>query len=273
VSLADARGERISASWAKERDAARARVEKLEESLLKDKGRVQIITVPEGVEVTIVGQVRPGPADKSPLTRYLVPGTHVVRVVLPASGAAREVSFPVGVGQSVEVDIDLGPEGRSEVRVNGRSVGGEDNPELRENPPEVLPNGVDATDEVSPLLAQEHGLWTRLGTAGISLGGAAIAVGIVFALQGAGLDDEASCSGDFCEVDAPLRALVRADSDTAWSRATGAFITGGVLLAGGIVAVVLDPHRAAPEGNGASKPRVTPWLSPDGAGLSGIVSF
>ncbi len=275
VAQADSRGARISEHWAAVREDVRAKVKKLEEGLLKDKGRVVIITTPEGAEVTFVGSNRAGPADKTPVTRYLAPGTHVARIIAPGSGEAREVTFPVGVGQHVEVKVGLEASGESTVAVDGQLVGRKASPEVAVSEPVGPPNPIEASPEVGeePLGGEATGLWTRLGTAGITLGGAAVAVGIVFALQGAGLDDEASCSGEICNIDAPLRALVRADSDTAWGRATGAFIVGGALLAGGIVAVVLDPDRAASAGSGAFKPRVTPWLSPDGAGLSGTVSF
>jgi hypothetical protein len=295
VTAADKRGARISERWANSRDEARAKVKAVETELMKTKGRVTITTVPEGAEVTVLGNVRPGPADKTPVTRYLPAGTHVARVV--GSKDTREISFPIAVGQRVDVQVDLREGGVSTVSVDGKPVGREavalaekaagdaaetgkagdaaetgkagDAETLDGAATSVAEGPVEPLD--SALLTGGVGLWTRLGTASISVGAAAVAVGLVFALQASGLDDEAACSGDLCGVDAPLRTLVRADADTSWTRATGAFIAGGALLAGGIVAVLMDPEPA--RATVTPQTHVTPWLGPDGAGLVGQLRF
>lgn len=118
------------------------------------------------------------------------------------------------------------------------------------------------------LVKRETGTWTKVGTVAVALGGASLAAGVVFILQASGLDDEAACSGLACEVDQPLRARVRDEASVAWTRAAGALIAGAILVGGGITAIVKDEPDEP-----KTSTTISPWFSPEGAGVSGIVRF
>ena len=64
-----------------------------------------------------------------------------------------------------------------------------------------------------------------------------------------------------------LRAHVRRDAEVAWDRATGTFVVGGLLVAGGVIALLLD------DGDEAPTTSLAPWIGPSGAGLGGQVRF
>jgi len=107
---------------------------------------------------------------------------------------------------------------------------------------------------------------TSLGAVAIAAGAASVAIGLVFAMNAAGFDDEAACDGAACDDDQRLREQVRRDASVAWNRATGTFIAGGLLIAGGVIAIVLDddPPTSA----------LLPWFGPNGAaGVSTQVRF
>lgn len=131
----------------------------------------------------------------------------------------------------------------------------------------VEPRPVPDPDDLS-LVKRETGTWTKVGTVAIALGGASLAAGVVFVLQATGLDDEAACSGLACEVDQPLRARVKDEASVAWTRAAGALIAGAILVGGGITAIIKDEPDEP-----ASSTTISPWFSPEGAGVSGLVRF
>ena len=110
-------------------------------------------------------------------------------------------------------------------------------------------------------------LGESLGTVAIAAGGASMVVGITFALIASGLDDEAACSGAACDRDIALRERVRRDADVAWDRTAGTMIVGGLLVAGGVLAIVLTDDDAP------TASYVLPWVGPDGGGLSGQLRF
>jgi hypothetical protein len=131
----------------------------------------------------------------------------------------------------------------------------------------VEPRPVPDPDDLA-LVKRETGTWTKVGTVAVALGGASLAAGVVFILQATGLDDEAACSGLACEVDQPLRARVKDEASVAWTRAAGALIAGAILVGGGITAIVKDEPDEP-----AGSTTISPWFSPEGAGVSGLVRF
>lgn len=135
------------------------------------------------------------------------------------------------------------------------------------NDGKVEPRPVPDPDDLA-LVKRETGTWTKVGTVAVALGGASLAAGVVFILQATGLDDEAACSGLACEVDQPLRARVKDEASVAWTRAAGALIAGAILVGGGITAIVRDEPDEP-----KSSTTISPWFSPEGAGVSGLVRF
>lgn len=131
----------------------------------------------------------------------------------------------------------------------------------------VEPRPVPDPDDLA-LVKRETGTWTKVGTVAVALGGASLAAGVVFVLQASGLDDQAACSGLACEVDQPLRARVKDEASVAWTRAAGALIAGAILVGGGITAIIKDEPDEP-----TSSTTISPWFSPEGAGVSGLVRF
>lgn len=298
---ADRRG-RLPSHWATIRDEARTSISRLDAQVLKTKARVTLVTVPEGADVEIVGTPRRPNAERTPTNRYFAPGNHTVRVSLDAN-QSREVAFSVEAGQTVELKIDLRPTAPKDLAVTESRapsmLGAAPSVEVVKvatgpNPADPKATGTtttttpaDASSSANaqptttpieprplldpddpPLVSPETGTWTKVGRVAITLGGASLAAGVVFVLQGAGLDDEAACSGLACEVDGPLRERVKDEAGIAWRRAAGALIVGALLVGGGITAIVRDTPDEP-----AATTTISPWLSPDGAGISGAVRF
>lgn len=303
---ADRRG-RLPSHWAAIRDEARTTISRLDTEVLKTKARVIINTTPEGAEVEVVGTTKRPGNERTPTTRYFAPGSHTLRIV--KDEANREVAFTVTAGQAIELKVDLRPDAPSDLAVTETKapgvLGSQPTVEVVKttpttgntvttNPKDASSGGAatdpsdpanaagpkaDPTDapveprptldpEDPPLVREPTGTWTKVGTVAITLGGASLAAGVVFVLQAAGLDDEAACSGLACEVDQPLRARVKDEASVAWARAAGSLIAGALLVGGGITAIVRDtPDKPT------SSTTISPWLSPDGAGLSGTVRF
>ncbi len=274
---ADRRPRPLSAQWVVMRDEARQKVARMDAEVMKTKGRVTIVTTPEGAEATFVGggAFVPDKVPKTPVSAYFEPGTHTVRVRHPATEAVREVSFTVAVGSAVRLDIDLRPNARPDTAVAeapGKTVLGQDENAAPTPAPEVPETsfievpGEDPDPEGPPVRDGGASLGESLGTVAIAAGTASLAVGVTFALIASGLDDEAVCAGAACDRDVALRERVRRDADVAWDRMTGTMIVGGLLVVGGVLAIVLTDD--APTAS-----YVTPWVGPDGGGLSGQLRF
>ncbi|MBL8787459.1 MAG: PEGA domain-containing protein [Deltaproteobacteria bacterium] len=275
VEGADARGTNLPAHWVVMRDDARTTIARLDKDLMEKRGRVTLTTEPPGAEVSFVGNAGskvPEKTPKTPVTAYFEPGTHAVRLLHRASNAAREVSFTVTAGKAVELKVDLRPNAPAELAVQetagpailGQKPGTETAPaEVVATPVETRP---DEDKEGPPIKRPGPSTWVRVGSVAVALGGAALAVGTVFVVQGVGLDDEAACSGAACDVDVALRAQVRREASVAWDRATGALIAGAVLVGGGIAAILLldDPEEST---------SFVPWIGPSGGGVTGQLRF
>jgi len=283
LAAAERRVRPLPAQWVVMRDEARQKVARMDVEILKTKGRVTLISTPEGAEAIFARGVAanlPDKTPKTPVTAYFEPGTHTVRLRVPATETAREISFTVSAGSVIDLRVDLRPGARSDTAISenaGPPVLGQlppqdgDPPRLEpseDEPVTVIREPYDGSDrDGPPVRSPETSIIRSLGTISIAAGGAALAMGMTFALVAAGLDDEAACTGGACEVDKALRTHVRRDADVAWDRATGTFIVGGLLVAGGIAAILLDDMDDAPATS------LTPWIGPDGAGLSGQVRF
>lgn len=297
VREADRRG-RLSDEWASLRDEARTEMARLDAKVLETRARVVINSTPEGAEIEIVGTPgRPKP-DTTPATRYFAPGAHTVRLTLREPRAQREVTFSVTAGQTTELKVDLRPGAPQDVAIvetpaptvlGQRPPADSPGPSTPTTPsatPTVTPTPVGDPGSTTPtdlppieprtlpdpddvaLVRSGPGPLTRIGTVAITLGAAALAAGTVFTLQWLGLEDEAECAGLACEVDQPLRARVRADAGIARDRAIGSIIAGVVLVGGGITAIIRD----TPDEPTATT-TISPWLSPDGAGVTTRLRF
>ncbi len=281
LTAADRRERPLPAQWVVMRDEARLKIARADVEVLKTKGRVTIISTPEGAEATVIGggATLADRAPKTPLTAYFEPGSHSVRLRVPATEATREVSFTVSVGSTIELRVDLRPDARPDTAVvenPGRPVLGQ-RPPTEGAPPQDVPGeepvtmieelGDDDDPEGPPVRDSGSSIAGSLGVVSLAAGGAALAMGVTFALVAAGLDDEARCGGAACDVDVGLRAHVRRDAEVAWDRATGTFVVGGLLVAGGVIALLLD------DGDEAPTTSLAPWIGPSGAGLGGQVRF
>lgn len=287
LAAADKRPRPLSAQWVVMRDEARLKIARADVEVLKTKGRVTIISTPEGAEATVIGggATLADKTPRAPLTAYFEPGSHSVRLRIPATEATREVSFTVAAGSVIELRVDLRKGAKPDTAVSeypGPPVLGQlaPNGDPNAEPPGDTPSDVgvveapkdgpiDDDPEGPPVRRSSSSIMESLGTVSIAAGGAALAMGVTFALVASGLDDEARCSGAQCDVDVGLRDHVRRDADVAWDRATGTLVVGSLLVAGGIVALIFD------DGDDGDAPSTTlvPWIGPSGGGLGGYVRF
>lgn len=281
VEAVERRTSRVPGQWVDMRERARATIARLDRELLGTRARVRIDSHPSGAAVTLAPEVAaslPERAPRTPITAYFTPGEHRVQLLDRARDRPREVTFTVTAGRAIDLHVDLTGETLPEealLEKPGEPVLGRSsavNPDapvdahVDSEAPPIAPADAFAPDgDAPPIRAPRSPLLATLGTAAIAAGAASLAVGAVFAVVGAGLDDEAACTGAACERHQKLRAEVREDADVSWSRATGALIFGGALVAGGVIALLLDDDAPATT--------VGPWLGPDGGGLGGAVRF
>lgn len=297
VDAADRRGERLMDPWTKLRDDMRTAIGRLDGDLLQKRARVTITTLPPGATVTVVSGGVPvrGDSERTPSTRYFGKGSHTVRLASSESGASREVRFTVEVGQTLELKVDLRPGAPTDHGVI-EGVG----PALRGQTPGGAPGTNDpgagkvivevegpadqdrdpTDDEPPPQTRTLRSPVRTIGIAAAAAGVAALAIGAVFVTSGEGLDDELeACArpGSGCRGTAPELAALGRERDVQYDRATAAFITGGVLVAGGIVAILVFGDETTVEGQGAidvpGTTRVVPFAGPDGAGVTATMSF
>jgi len=288
VDAADRRGPRLSDSWARQRDEARSAIGRIDQELLLKGARVNISSIPEGAEVTVGGAGSPSSVDKTPTIHYFAPGSHSVRVRAPDSGETRELRFTVERGQTLELKIDLrkgaptmhgviegtGPAMRGQTPGPGE-VGAHDGVVTIDNGA-VVKTPPDDDDGEGPPQTQTTGTTgTTIGIAAISVGAASLAAGTVFLLSGKGLrDDFQACKAPGSGCTATAKALNQAehDADVQYNRATAAYIAGGVLVVGGIIAVLVFDDVGVVEHDSRAT-TITPWVSPDGAGVAGSLRF
>ncbi|MFO0750696.1 MAG: hypothetical protein U1F43_34255 [Myxococcota bacterium] len=308
VDAADRRGQRLGEIWGHQRDDARTAIARLDTELLQKKARVTIASIPDGAEVTIVSGaiLVPGSTQKTPTIHYFAPGSHMVRLFSAETKASREINFSVEAGQTLELKADLragaptdygiiegaGPALRGQTPAadtgdpgmghgNGSVVvevqGGPDShgPGGANGP--GGPKGPDGDDDPDgpPQTVTHHSVFRTLGVVGVAAGIGTLAAGAVFLANGSGLDDEfraCAAPGSGCSAKAAALNALEHEADVQYTRSTVAFIVGGALVVGGVLALVLvdDGPEVAPATTGA---HVTPWMSPDGAGLSATVGF
>lgn len=283
VDAADRRGARLGASWARQRDDARTAIGRIDQELLTKRARVNISSLPDGAEVLVVSGVAvPGDTEKTPTIRYFTPGTHTVRLRAPATGEARELSFSVERGQTLELKVDLRKDAPTEHGVI-EGVG----PAMRGQTPGPADEGTnidrgavvhalpDEDDGEGPPQTQTTGsTGTTIGLVALSVGIASLAAGTVFLVTGDGLGDEfEACArpGSGCPATASALNDLERDADVQYDRATAAFIAGGVLVVGGVIAMLVfdDVGEVTPD----ARTKVVPWVAPDGGGLSASLRF
>lgn len=262
-------GAALPAAWGELRTRAEASVARLEQALLKSHARVVVTPRPETRTVHFFGEVLRANPGSGPITRFLPVGSHTVIVADPATGRYREVAFTVSAGETRDVVVELDP-------VGGPSAA------ARTDVPVVAANGAGRADVASvgavAARPKQQPLWRSVGAAAIGVGVAATAVGAGFLASSHGLYDDAACSGALCDIDAAARARIRADASVAEDRAVASFVTGGLLLAGGATALILEALGivGAPEATAAGTPRLkrlTPTFARGGAGVAAAIGF
>jgi len=302
VDAADRRGPRLADPWPRLRDDARTAIARLDSDLLQTRARVMITSVPPGASVTVVSGGVPVRADseRTPSVRYFAKGVHTVR--LAAAETTREVRFSVEPGQTLELRVDLRPGAPTEhgiIEGTGPALRGQTpGPGVEGGPTgpgghgsvrveierprhgELGAHGEPGDDDPPPQTRTRRSPIRTVGIAATTAGVAALAIGMVFVVNGSGLDDEleaCAAPGSGCRGTArELRALER-ERDVQYDRATAALLTGGVLVAGGLVAILVFGEEttldATDDARSRGPLRVTPWLGPDGAGLGATLGF
>ncbi len=266
------RGAALPAAWGELRRKAEAAVARLEQALLKTHARVTVTPRPETRNVHFFGEVLRQNPGSGPLVRFLAPGSHTVVVADPGTGRYRELTFTVTAGEVREVVVELQP--LAEV-VPATAA-----------PAASSPAAAGATAD-SPVASVSRSsgpvapqpLWRSVGAAALSVGVAATAVGAGFLASANGLYDDAACEGALCEVNVEARARIRADASAAEDRAVASFVTGGLFIAGGATALILEALGIVgkPEaGAAASAPRLKrlqPTFGRGGAGMAAAIAF
>ncbi|MFT7580220.1 MAG: hypothetical protein ACI9MR_001889 [Myxococcota bacterium] len=249
------RAKPLSDGWAKVQGDVRAAVARLEEKLLKSRARIGVRTQPEGAIAVFDG----GVGVATPAIQYLAPGAHTLEVSHPTTGQRLRRTFDVMTGQALTLDFDL----RESATTPTLSV-------------DTSPTGEGPAPKPAEETSSDAGsIWRTVGVTGIGLGVASGVVGTILYLSGDGAIDDASCgSQPGCDPNEPRRARRRADGEDRKDQATIAWIAGGVLVVGGIVALISAPDSPTSEvAAGPQLRSVQPLVGPDGAGLGATVLF
>ncbi len=250
----------LTPTWSKVREDAAAAVARIDAGLKKDHGRLTVSTTPTDAMASFEGKAAGMASHVTPFITYLAPGPHNLQLYHPSVGATRDITFDITAGQTLSLEVDL------RTGATGETAG---DPKKVEPAPVAEP---DTSGEGDATLR-------AIGWLGVAVGVSAIAAGTVFYTQGDGEISSTDCTTElWCAPTVDERALRRDDGEALRDRGIASWIAGGVLLAGGITAVILGssddtPREAAPATSGATLDRVTPVLLPDGAGLGATVSF
>ena len=207
--------------------------------------RVQI-DAPEGCAIKVDGEDR----GRTPLPQvylYVEPGKRTVQGSLP--GEKGEEVIEAQPGQTIAIKI-------------------------------VLKKDDDGTVIVPPPRKSPVPLWAGLVVGGLGIGGLGAGVGLLVAAGSAGsnADDATGAlpSRNACQGSSPDAACqgIQDDLDTRdllSNASMGAFIAGGILVAGG--ATLLGLHFAGGSSDEEETGWVLPWVGPEGAGVTFGRSF
>jgi len=274
------RGDGLGMSWKKMREEATFTVGRLEESLMKTRGRITIETIPAGLPVRFTQEMRRG-EDPTPITRYLPAGEHVVAARDPKAGVSRELKFAVEAGQNRQITFDLranSPLGVLEKTLPGDRTGSSQTVGDAGDPTETPGVHLRMDDDTTrpPRSSHSGTRLRRVGLAAIGVGVAATAIGTGFYLTSTGLSDDAKCAGTLCEVEAAALGRARNNASIAEDRALAGFITGGVFIVGGAIALIIDSLSDDTPGEVVKGPRlkaIVPMVGRGQAGLGATVGF
>jgi len=205
--------------------------------------RVQV-EAPEGCEIRVDGESR-GVTPLAQTYIYVEPGTRQLEGTRPGEKGAATVD--VKPGQTLAIKIVLQPAGG---------------------------------DTSKPAADAPVPLWAGLVVGGLGVAGLGVGIGLAVAAgtSGANADDatDALPSRNACQGATP-HASCQGIQDNLETRdllsnaSMGAFVAGGVLLAGG--AVLLGVHFAGGSSAPDERAWVTPWFGPSGAGVGVGRSF
>lgn len=217
-------------------------------ALRTELARVQV-DAPEGCAIKVDGEER-GRAPLPQVYLYVEPGKRTVEGTLP--GEKGSATIDAQPGQTIAIKIVLKSENDGTVT----------HPPKKESP---VP------------------LWAGLVVGGIGIGGLGAGIGLAVAAgtSGSNADDATAAlpSRDACQGSSPDAACQGItddlDSRDLLSNASmGAFIAGGILIAGG--AALIGVHFAVPGDSGAEPDEtawVLPWVGPDAVGATFGRSF
>lgn len=268
-----ARGAALPGHWTETRKRVEATAQRLEASLLRTHARVTVVPRPETRAVHFFGEPLRDHRNLGPIVRILPPGTHRVIVADPASGRYREVSLTVSAGEVREVVVELDAPAESRPSGAPSAVPGPEAASL------LRPQA--GVSEQLPRVVRKQPVWRSVGAAALSVGVAATAVGAGFLAASNGLSEEAACDGLLCDLEPATRARLRADASVAEDRAVASFVTGGLFLAGGATALILEalglvgaPAKGVPAAQAAPRIKaIAPTFGRGGAGMSAAISF
>ena len=260
----DARTRPLSEAWIKVREDARAAVKRLDAELRATLGRVIVRSPPSEALASFEGKAVGGASHTTPFGHYLPPGNHVLELYHPSASDLVHKRFTLEKGQVLHLDVNLALELAAAEAARGKAKAAA---------------AAAAAPVAAPAQDASGGprVLRTVGWLGVAAGAGLAAVGTIFYAQGQAYLDEARC-GDAvaCAPTAAERARRRSDGESLQDRGLVAWVAGGALLAGGIVAIVLgddEPASAEPR-SGWRLEGVTPAFGADGApGLGAAWSF
>lgn len=260
----------LSDAWQRVKDDATRAVARLDGELRAVRGRVTVTSTPDKATASFEGRPPPRTPLVTPFDQYLAPGSYTVELTHPSLPAPVKKTFTLERGQALTLAVDLAAEAAAAASPTVL-------PPRREV---TTPTGGDPSAVATRRAPRRSNATTleSVGWLGVALGVAGLAAGTVFHVQGQGRVDEATCTDEpWCAGTVDERARRRADGEDLKDRALVSWIAGGVLLAGGIVAIVLggdDADEGEDTAAGVRLDAVAPTLLPDGSpGLGAALTF
>ncbi|NUO54290.1 MAG: hypothetical protein HOV80_36055 [Polyangiaceae bacterium] len=224
------------------------------DALRAELGRVEF-DVPSGTIILVDGEER-GKTPLKPAHVYVTPGKHTFEARRP--GQRGSASIDVATGQATTVTIPL-----------SKYEGDDDSGDDKKN------GGVVTTPDGS---SEGIPLWSGIVVGGLGLAGigAGIGLAVVAGSSGSSADEAAAAlpSRTACQGDAPHESCASiADDletrDLLSNASMGAFIAGGILVAGGATLIGLSAAGVGGTENAA----FVPWIGPGVAGATFAGSF